>query len=656
MQMSSFEVVSGDDGLATAIKLGGHGQGGGGKSNEVSNTLLLRAFTTFTRPGTEVPIKYVYFVLGKLRAVLLDCERYNKTFEDDSDPVSVALCRAQFTETLSSLGLSVEKPVGLTDLHALIACIEQTYAEKIAAAKERIAQGNILYEDLAELYLPGTEVSGIAAGLTDGMGFIVRSCHYDEEKTLLGPKLNCQIEVEFMASVGDRFAVVRCQELLGFWQGLRPLSGLSYQQLRHDARARLSARGTQYAGMATGSHFLQCKKGMFYSGQICGTSDEGRVMVDLAAALDAGKKLAYGTDAASGVLEVVYALYSKASRQGRLKNIEKDAAVQRSEAVGLLVVDGMCFLDSVPPERFWNCWPMVLGYSFASKAWGQAMVEGLSPITWIDGAWDALVLPKDRKDLLQAVVKKQSDVGSIDVIKGKGEGTTFLLYGPPGTGKTLTAEAMAETLHRPLYIISAGEMGTTPEGLEAKFSEALRLCARWDCLCLVDEADTFLQQRHGSDVLRNALVCVMLRLLEYHPGVLFLTTNEAKGIDIAVQSRLTLAVRYEPLDFNARKQIWKNLLQKVNGCDGFDVQALAKAPLNGREIKNCVRLSWALSLETGQKLSQKLLASTVDTVCSFQNDLEVEQFRKPHNQKSNQHCSLCCTRGFQGTVSCYEEC
>merc|ERR1711920_711940 len=194
-----------------------------------------------------------------------------------------------------------------------------------------------------------------------------------------------------------------------------------------------------------------------------------------------------------------------------------------------------------------------------------------------------------------AVVKRQREVGSVDLIKGKGEGTTFLLYGPPGTGKTLTAEAMSELFHKPLYVISAGELGTLPETLEVKFSEALKICAKWDCLCLVDEADTFLEQRRGSDIVRNALVCVMLRLLEYHPGVLFLTSNRVKGIDTALQSRLTMAFRYEPLDFDARYKVWKFLLQRVSGhgqqdvgrvMAQFDIDSLAQAPLNGRQIKN----------------------------------------------------------------------
>lgn len=344
-------------------------------------------------------------------------------------------------------------------------------------------------------------------------------------------------------------------------------------------------------------------------------------MIDIVAGMDAKQTsmLAGQADAAPNAMAVQTEYYRKAVRQGRLE--KKDPAVQKDDLAGVILIDRIVFFDAVPPERFWNCWPTVLAYSLAAKVWGHAEVEGLSPVVWQENAWNALVLPAQRKALIKAVVQRQGDIGGLDVISGKGEGTTFLLYGPPGTGKTLTAEAMAETLHKPLYVLSAGEMGTTPQELEATLAESLQLCSRWDCLCLVDEADIFLEQRSGSDILRNALVCVMLRQLEYHPGVLFLTTNKAKGIDPAVQSRLTLALKYEPLDENSRKEIWSSILQRVGGGP-FDTAALARAETNGRQIKNCIRLSMALALDQGSPLSQEMLASTLEIVCAFQRDLQ----------------------------------
>ena len=39
--------------------------------------------------------------------------------------------------------------------------------------------------------------------------------------------------------------------------------------------------------------------------------------------------------------------------------------------------------------------------------------------------------------------------------------------GPPGVGKTLTAEAIAETMRVPLYVMSAANLGTHPSGIES---------------------------------------------------------------------------------------------------------------------------------------------------------------------------------------------
>ena len=54
------------------------------------------------------------------------------------------------------------------------------------------------------------------------------------------------------------------------------------------------------------------------------------------------------------------------------------------------------------------------------------------------------------------------------MIQGKGKGLVAVLHGPPGTGKTLTAEGISELLKCPLYMVSAGELGTDPRpvGLE----------------------------------------------------------------------------------------------------------------------------------------------------------------------------------------------
>ena len=90
-------------------------------------------------------------------------------------------------------------------------------------------------------------------------------------------------------------------------------------------------------------------------------------------------------------------------------------------------------------------------------------------------------------------------------------------------------QAIAELLHRPLYSVSMGELGTTPDGLEAQLQDLLDLCVPWGALVLIDEAEMLLEQRTKSDIVRNAMVCVMLRLLEYYPGVLFCAKDNIRS-------------------------------------------------------------------------------------------------------------------------------
>ena len=137
---------------------------------------------------------------------------------------------------------------------------------------------------------------------------------------------------------------------------------------------------------------------------------------------------------------------------------------------------------------------------------------------WDDSAFDALVLGQKQKKLIHSLVLQHAkkENGFDDVIKGKGRGLVGLLSGTPGCGKTLTAEAVAEVTHKPLYALSAGELGITPTSLEATLDKVLELAQMWDAVLLLDEAEVFLTQRNISDLKRNALVSIFLRRLEYY--------------------------------------------------------------------------------------------------------------------------------------------
>lgn len=139
-------------------------------------------------------------------------------------------------------------------------------------------------------------------------------------------------------------------------------------------------------------------------------------------------------------------------------------------------------------------------------------------MNWNDAAFDALVLGQKQKKLIHSLVLQHAKSGNDfdDIIKGKGRGLIGLLSGTPGCGKTLTAEAVAEVTHKPLYVLSAGELGITPTTLERTLDKVFELAQMWDAVLLLDEAEVFITQRNFSDLERNALVSIFLRRLEYY--------------------------------------------------------------------------------------------------------------------------------------------
>lgn len=63
---------------------------------------------------------------------------------------------------------------------------------------------------------------------------------------------------------------------------------------------------------------------------------------------------------------------------------------------------------------------------------------------------------------------------SMDLVRGKGKGLIILLHGAPGVGKTSTAETVAAYTRRPLYPITCGDVGQTPEEVEKKMEHHFR--------------------------------------------------------------------------------------------------------------------------------------------------------------------------------------
>ena len=175
--------------------------------------------------------------------------------------------------------------------------------------------------------------------------------------------------------------------------------------------------------------------------------------------------------------------------------------------------------------------------------------------------------------------------------------------------------------------MSVAEIGLDPSRAEKNLERLFKLATKWEAILLIDEADVFLETRGAADTGRNALVSVLLRVLEYYAGVIILTTNRVKTIDVAVISRIHLAIRYEDLRPAQMKSIFKYFLDQLEPDDIQDRRTIDEFVdefghiygLNGRQIRNVV--SAALASARQKKFqgngNGKLNATHLKQVCEM---------------------------------------
>jgi SpoVK/Ycf46/Vps4 family AAA+-type ATPase len=288
--------------------------------------------------------------------------------------------------------------------------------------------------------------------------------------------------------------------------------------------------------------------------------------------------------------------------------------------------------DTPPSSTFCILLPAtMLGYGFHDKKWRSLAMSHIGPVTWNTEAFSRLVLKPKKKELIRALVTIHlTSKQAADIIEDKGNGLIILLHGSPGTGKTLTAESVAEIAGKPLYRVTCGDIGTDAEGVEKYLESVLLVGTIWDCVVLLDEADVFLEERQVTDLARNALVSVFLRVLEYYNGILVLTSNRVGTFDEAFKSRVQLAVHYPVLDEEGRFEIWSNFIRTLrdrkvdmdfNELDR-KIPLLARNKLNGRQIRNLVWTAGQLAKYKGERLEYTHLEQVIEIANEFEEYLE----------------------------------
>lgn len=211
---------------------------------------------------------------------------------------------------------------------------------------------------------------------------------------------------------------------------------------------------------------------------------------------------------------------------------------------------------------------------------------------------------------------------------------------PPFHRKTLSVESLASLFGRPLYSLSFAELGSSVAELEERLTDVLSLAAHWGALVLLDEGDALVERRQRGALLQNSMTGVLLRLLENFEGSLFITSNRASFFDPAALSRVTLAIRYDPLDKAGKRSVWRNALARVLGDEvieggslrgkdvafklvdvAFDLEKLSEFDGSGRSVGAVLRLAIGLAEQRGCSLSQGVLDDALGVWREFHKDL-----------------------------------
>ncbi len=480
--------------------------------------------------------------------------------------------------------------------------------------KALLKRKKIVFDALYYVFEAGAPIYGFK--YREKLGSIIKSASYTDG--MFGDMFS--IKGATIRSNGSAFFYSDESFCVPEFDGVMNLSDLPIMTLDRSTKKFLSERGKLFQKLGKGHHYQQYTGAMSRSttfGHIRYKAD-GRVMVDITT---------YNQRNPNNTM-FQYAVNSY--------NNQSDPNV----------------IEEISDEELFITWPTIPGFSFACKQWGEFFVSQISEIIFDDKAFLRLVLPEDKKSLIRALVEDHRETISrlnenkasntqhkpefTDIITGKGGGCIFLLHGSPGVGKTLTAEAVSEHLHIPLYMVTVGELGTTPQVLENSLQQILELASTWGASILLDESDIFLEKRSKKDIVRNAMVGIFLRLLEYHQGVLFLTTNRISCLDEAFSSRISIAIHYYELDKSARHQVWCNFLSMAVGDDeirNIDIDALSNYELNGRQIRSCVRLGQALARTQNTPLVMEHLLTTINISINFKS--QFDEIKKASKQRSS---------------------
>jgi AAA+ superfamily predicted ATPase len=167
-----------------------------------------------------------------------------------------------------------------------------------------------------------------------------------------------------------------------------------------------------------------------------------------------------------------------------------------------------------------------------------------------------LYLPLAEKDLLCATIDPYRNPNFIP-----SDQTIVLLHGGHGVCKTTAVRYAAEYTRRPLLSVLSAEIAKDYGEAEKTFKQILNQAERWKAVLLMEDVELIFSQISRDVSPKRLQLTLILKALENHRGLVFLTTHAIGVIDGSVRSRITLPIHCRPLDDETKRRILTNFVE-----------------------------------------------------------------------------------------------
>ncbi|NJN20178.1 MAG: ATP-binding protein [Leptolyngbya sp. RL_3_1] len=260
--------------------------------------------------------------------------------------------------------------------------------------------------------------------------------------------------------------------------------------------------------------------------------------------------------------------------------------------------------DTDTLDRLWNL----------CRLQARPRLEDLAQRIESNATWDDLILPEDKKAILQDIPNRVLYKSMVYQTwnfagrTGRGLGVSALFSGVSGTGKTLAADVLARALSLDLYRIDLSSVvskyiGETEKNLRRIFDAA----EAGGAVLLFDEADALFGKRtevkDSHDRHANVEVSYLLQRIEAYQGLAILTTNLEKSIDQAFLRRFSFSVNFPFPKADLREAIWRRIFPAETPTEGLKYDKLASLNISGGNIRSIALNAAFMAAAAGEPIT-----------------------------------------------------